>query len=77
MKVSINIDDLMKKVRAGEVDVGETWNLYFDIIEKKPEKQEAGKSTHYMVHSKYVRDWQQQNRSQGDELPDVSEDLPF
>lgn len=72
MKVSINVDELMEKIRSKELSVSETGNIFFDIVEKKPEKQQPGENTHYLVQSQKIADSEQPRAGNP-----ASDDLPF
>lgn len=72
--VSINIEDLIEKVRTKEIYVGETWNVRFSVLKKKPENVRAGESDHYLVHSKKVSQPEKKNPLYS---WDTDSDLPF
>lgn len=74
IKVSLNVDDLMGKVRSKELRVNDSWTLYFDIIEKKPEKQKAWELTHYLVQNQKVADWE---KTKAEQKAKPADDLPF
>lgn len=73
MEVSLDIEDLIDKVRNKEVKIWETWSLRFSIIKKKAESMKEWTSTHYMVHSYKVTQPERKNPLESN----TDDDLPF
>lgn len=72
MKVWINFDDLSSRVKSWELRLSDSWTLYFDICEKKPEKQKTWESTHYLVQNQKMTEEEEAKKQEK-----VNDDLPF
>lgn len=72
--VFVNFDDLVEKVKSGEVKPTATGNITFSVMKKKPESCKPGEADHYLVHSYKIDDAQTP-----DPLADINtdDDLPF
>ena len=71
--VNLNVEDLIEKERNKEIKIGETGNLRFSILKKKPENVRDGESTHYLVHSYKVAQTEKKNPLESN----TDDDLPF
>lgn len=71
--VNLNVEDLIEKVRSKEIKIGETGNLRFSILKKKPENVRDWESTHYLVHSYKVAQTEKKNPLESN----TDDDLPF
>lgn len=74
VEVSLNIDDLMTKIKSWEIKTTDLGNVRFSVMKKKPESIREGDSTHYLVHSYKLPDEQERDPLQD---LDVDNDLPF
>lgn len=72
--VLINVEDLLEKVRSRQLYVGETGNVRFSILRKKPENIRQWESEYYLVHSKKVAGSEKKNPLYS---WDTDSDLPF